>query len=58
MPKRNPGTAIVKSHRSITENMVEQGRKGNIGCYVVSIAFIVVVVVGVVYLLGSMFGLF
>lgn len=57
-PERKPGTAFVKSQRSITENMVEQGRKGNIGCYIISIAFIVVVVLGVLYFLGRMINLF
>ena len=58
LPERKPGTAFVKTQRSITENMVEQGRRGNVGCYIVSIAFIVAVVLGVIYFLGRMIGFF
>ncbi|MEG1839947.1 MAG: hypothetical protein RRX94_00240 [Raoultibacter sp.] len=40
LPPRVPGTAILKSHRKLSEGLIECGRKGNIGCYVVSWAFI------------------
>lgn len=57
LPNFKPGTAVVKSNRSITDNIVEQGRKGNAGCYAVSIAFIAVLVVGALYFLGRMIGI-
>lgn len=40
MPGKAKGTAIMKSKRSLNERMIEQGRKGNIGCYIVSWAFL------------------
>lgn len=33
LPKLSAGTAFVKTKRSVTEKLVEQGRKGNKGCY-------------------------
>ena len=40
LPGKAKGTAIMKSKRSLNERMIEQGRKGNIGCYIVSWAFL------------------
>lgn len=51
MPKHDKGTAIMKSKRSMSEKMIEQGRKGNKGCYVVSWAFLLFLVA------AAMFGL-
>ena len=51
------GSAIVKSNLSFTERMVEQGRAGNKGCYVGSIAFLVLLVVGLFFLLKGCIGL-
>jgi len=45
LPKTEKGSAIIKSHRSMKENMVEQGRKGNPGCYAASIIIDIVIVV-------------
>lgn len=57
IPHKEKGMAVLKSRRSISEKMIEQGRARNIGCYVVSWAFIVVVVLAVVafvlYLVGA-----
>ncbi|MGI6045798.1 MAG: hypothetical protein ACOYCA_03035 [Eggerthellaceae bacterium] len=51
--KKKEGTAIIKDHRTATESLVEQGRKGNKGCYVVSWIFLLAVVAAVVYGLKS-----
>ena len=50
-PKMEKGSAILKDHQSMSEKMIEQGRARNIGCYVVSWAFIALVVLGVVFLI-------
>ena len=49
LPKKEVGSAILKDHQSVSEKMIEQGRSKNIGCYIVSWAFIILVVAGVVY---------
>ena len=51
LPKKEIGFAVLKDHRSISEKMIEQGRARNIGCYVVSWAFIILVVAGIAYAL-------
>lgn len=56
LPKREPGVAILKDRRTPSEVVVEQARAKNKGCYAISIAFIVVVVVGLLYLIAHMFG--
>lgn len=55
-PKTKTGTAILKSRRTTSEKMIEQGRAGNKGCYFVSYAFIVIVVVLVAYFVLKMVG--
>ena len=57
LPKKETGMAILKSSRSISEKMIEQGRARNKGCYAVSIIFIVVVIAAIVFGLHAM-GLF
>lgn len=49
-PDKTSGTAIVKSRRKLSEKMIEQGRKGNKGCYVVSWAFLALI--AIVILIG------
>ena len=39
LPEKTKGSAIVKSRRSASEKLIEQGRKGNKGCYLLSILF-------------------
>lgn len=43
-PAKEKGTALVKTHRSITDRLVEESRKGNKGCYLLSWAFLLSVV--------------
>ena len=52
-PQKAKGTAIMKSKRSLNERMIEQGRKGNIGCYIVSWAFFFALVALAVFGLKS-----
>ena len=49
LPQKEAGMAVLKDHRSMSEKMIEQGRAGNKGCYAVSIAFIVIVVLAIIY---------
>lgn len=53
MPEKETGTVIMKSRRSISEKMIEQGRKGNKGCYVVSWAFLLLIVAAIIFGLKS-----
>ena len=47
--KLDKGVAIVKSKRSNLDNIIEQGRSGNIGCWIVS-AFIFAVIALLIFL--------
>lgn len=49
MPEKKKGSAIMKSKRSLNDKIVEQGRSGNKGCYVVSWAFIIVIIAAVLF---------
>ncbi|MDO4289857.1 MAG: hypothetical protein Q4C41_01315 [Eggerthellaceae bacterium] len=53
MPKMDKGTAVMKSKRSVSEKMIEQGRKGNKGCYAISWIFLFVLAAAVVFGLRS-----
>ena len=44
LPAKKPGTVIMKGRRKMSEKLIEQGRKGNKGCYVVSWAFLLAMV--------------
>ena len=57
LPEKKENMAIIKSKRSVSEKLVEEGRKGKIGCYIVSYAFIVVIVALIVLIL-HLIGLF
>ena len=48
--------AVLKDHQSMSEKMIEQGRARNKGCYVVSWAFIIVVVLVIAYFVAHAFG--
>ena len=53
LPSREKGTVIMKSRRKMNEKLIEQGRKGNKGCYVVSWAFIFALVALAAFALKS-----
>ena len=53
LPTKKPGTVIMKGRRKMSEKLIEQGRKGNKGCYVVSWVFILAVVALVLFGLKS-----
>lgn len=55
LPKKEKGMAILKRRRSISEKLIEQGRKGNKGCYAISWIFIAVLIIAVIA--GVYFGL-
>lgn len=52
-PAKDSRTVIMKSQRKMSEALIEKGRAGNIGCYAVSIAFIIAVVVAIVLLVKT-----
>ena len=49
LPKTSKGSAIIKSKRTISENVVEQGRKGNIGCYIATFAIFAIIIALIVF---------
>lgn len=53
LPKKEKGTAWVKTQRSSTERLVGQARKGNKGCTVLSWAFMLALVALIVFGLHS-----
>lgn len=57
LPDKKTGMAVLKSHQSISEKMIEQGRARNKGCYVVSWAFIVIVVLAIAYAIAHFAGI-
>lgn len=52
-PEQEKGTVIMKKRRSLSEKAIEQGRKGNKGCYLVSWAFLLVLVAALIFALKS-----
>ena len=43
-PQKQKGTAILKTHRTLSDKMIEQGRQGNKGCYVGAWIFLLALV--------------
>lgn len=57
IPKGSGRTAILKDHRSMHDSILDKARSRNVGCYIISWAFILFLVAVVVYSLHC-FGLF
>lgn len=53
LPETEKGTAFLKRRRKPIERLVDQGRKGNKGCYVVSWVFLLVAVALIMFGLHS-----
>lgn len=53
LPEKEAGTVVMKKHRSLSERAIEQGRRGNKGCYVVSWAFLLGLVALIIFALHS-----
>ncbi len=53
LPKKETGTAILKSRRKLNEKMIEQGRNGNKGCYFISWIFLLGIVALIIFGLHS-----
>ena len=53
LPQKQQGMALMKTRRSLSENLIEQGRAGNKGCYVVSWIFLLALVTLVVLLVKA-----
>lgn len=49
MPDKTKGTAIMKSYKKISERIIEQGRRGNIGCYIISWIFLISLVTLIIF---------
>ncbi|MEF9875470.1 MAG: hypothetical protein RR934_03465 [Gordonibacter sp.] len=53
LPKGQTGTVIMKNSRKISEKFIEQGRKGNKGCYLISWIFLIALAGSIVVALKS-----
>ncbi len=53
LPKASKGTAYLKQRRKMSERMIDKGRAGNKGCYVVSWTFLLALVAFIVYAVYS-----
>lgn len=53
LPPREKGTVILKSREKFSEKLIEQGRRKNVGCYIVSWVFLLAVVTLLVFGLKS-----
>ena len=56
LPKKESGSAVLKDHQTMSEKAINQGRAGNKGCYAVSWAFIIIVVLAVLYFVANLAG--
>lgn len=54
IPQEGGKTVILKDHRSMHDKVLDQGRSRNIGCYIISWAFIIAVIAGIAWLLHIM----
>lgn len=55
MPEKTKGTAILKSRRSITDNLIESGRSGNKGCFIASWVFLLALVTVAIFAIKDLF---
>ena len=53
LPETSKGSAILKSKRTASEKIVEQGRKGNVGCYIGTFIFFAAVIALIIFSLHS-----
>lgn len=53
MPEMEKGTAVVKDHRTANDHLIEQARKGNVGCYIGSWVFLLAAVAAILFGLHS-----
>ena len=53
LPETSRGSAIIKSKRTLSEKVVEQGRNRNIGCYIGTFAIFAIVIAFIVFSLHS-----
>lgn len=53
-PRQQRGTVVMKDHLTLSDKVVEQGRQGNKGCYLISWIFIVGIALGGLVLLKSL----
>lgn len=53
VPSKEKGMALLKTRRGFTDGLVEAGRSGNKGCYILSWAFLLALVAAIVIALKS-----
>lgn len=56
LPDTSKQMSIIKRRRKVTDRLIEQGRAGNKGCYIVSWVFLLAVVALLVFVLKSFMG--
>lgn len=57
LPEKKRGTALLKTHRSLSEKLIEKGRAGNRGCYAISWIFLLALVALIIWGIFSLLGL-
>ena len=58
LPDQDKGKTYIKRRKRMAEKLADQGRAGNIGCYIASWAFIVIIVAAIVLGILAMMGVF
>lgn len=53
LPKKEAGTVIIKSHRTISEKIIEKGRSRNKGCYFLSWIFLLGLITVLIFTLKA-----
>ncbi len=56
LPQKEKGTVIMKDELSLGDKVIEQARRGNPGCYLVSWGFVVLFVVGAIWAATRLLG--
>lgn len=58
LPDKMHGTVLLKKQRSLSEKMIEQGRKGNKGCYAISWLFLIIIAMTIIVIVLKVLGMF
>ena len=57
MPKKEKGTVFLRTRKTFKDRIIEQGRKKNIGCYIVSWVFLLLFVTFLIYFISRIVGI-
>lgn len=57
VPKKIKGTVYLRTRKTIRDKVIEQGRKKNIGCYIISWVFLLSLVTVLIYIIFKFIGI-